>query len=64
MKEKDMFKVNGFLGIVLFLLLGAATVLAIIQFDSNGNYLLLVLGILCGLVMFLLLTGLTIVQPN
>ncbi|MED4207173.1 SPFH domain-containing protein [Neobacillus mesonae] len=64
MKEKDMFKVNGFFGVLLFILLGAAAVLGVRQFTLYENYVLLVLGVLCGLLMFFILTGFTIVQPN
>ncbi|GHI01313.1 SPFH domain-containing protein [Neobacillus kokaensis] len=64
MKEKEMFKVNGFLGVLLFLLLGAATVISMRQFTLDENYLFLVIGVLCGLVLFLLLSGFTIIQPN
>lgn len=64
MKEKEMSKLNGFLGVILFLLLGPATVLCVRQFTLNENFLFLVVGVLCGLVMFVLLTGFTIIQPN
>ncbi|MCM3570666.1 SPFH domain-containing protein [Neobacillus mesonae] len=64
MKEKEMFKINGFIGVVLFLILGAAAVLGIRQFTVNENIAFLVLGVLCGVVMFLLLSGFTVIQPN
>lgn len=64
MKEKEMFKINGFLGILLFLLGGALTAWNLIQFGLNESILSLVLAILFGVLTFLLLSGFTIIQPN
>ncbi|MGX6444219.1 SPFH domain-containing protein [Neobacillus sp. K501] len=64
MKEKEMFKVNGFLGVLLFLLGGALTAWNLIQFGLNESILALVLAILFGVLTFLLISGFTIIQPN
>ncbi|MBL4955189.1 SPFH domain-containing protein [Neobacillus sp. OS1-32] len=64
MTEKDMFKVNGFVGLLLFLLLGALTAVGIEQFVLKESFLFLVLAILCGLLTLLVFSGFTIIQPN
>lgn len=64
MKEKEMFKVNGFLGVLLFLLGGALTAWNLIQFGLNESILALVLAISFGVLTFLLISGFTIIQPN
>lgn len=64
MKEKEMFKLNGFLGIILFLLGVALTVLCLRQFSLNESLIFLVLSGVSGLITFLLLSGFTIIQPN
>lgn len=64
MKEKEMFKLNGFLGIILFLLCGALTAWSLIQFSLNESVIQFILAVICGLITFLLLSGFTIIQPN
>ncbi|WP_342431844.1 SPFH domain-containing protein [Neobacillus sp. FSL H8-0543] len=64
MKEKDMFKMNGFLGVLLFLLFVVITGFAIRHFVLNNDLIMLIVGIVTGLIAFLLLTGFTIIQPN
>ncbi|OAK69048.1 SPFH domain-containing protein [Lederbergia galactosidilytica] len=64
MQEKDMFKLNGLIGVVLFLIFVAVAAIGIWQFDVNENISLLVIGILCALLAALILTGFTIIQPN
>ncbi|AIM16766.1 SPFH domain-containing protein [Neobacillus sp.] len=64
MKERNLFKVNGFIGIVLFLLVGAVAVFGFRQFIFTGNVLFLFLAGLCALILLLLLSGFTIIQPN
>jgi regulator of protease activity HflC (stomatin/prohibitin superfamily) len=64
MKEKEMVKVNGFIGVFLFLLGSAFTAWNLIQFGLNESILSLVLAILFGVLTFLLISGFTIIQPN
>lgn len=64
MKEKEMFKMNGFLGIILFLMGGALTAWSLIQFGLNESFISLALAAVCGVLTFLLLSGFTIIQPN
>jgi regulator of protease activity HflC (stomatin/prohibitin superfamily) len=64
LKEKEMFKMNGFVGFILFLLLIVLTIFSIRQFSRYENVAMLILAILLGLMTFLLLSGFTIIQPN
>jgi regulator of protease activity HflC (stomatin/prohibitin superfamily) len=64
MKEKDMFKMNGFIGIILFLVFIGITIYSIRQYSLSANVAMIILAILCGLISFLILTGFTIIQPN
>lgn len=64
MKEKDMFKISGFFGVIVFLLFGGMTAFSFRQFTLNDNILMLVFGALFGVATFLLLSGFTIIQPN
>ncbi|WP_090767439.1 SPFH domain-containing protein [Bacillus sp. OK048] len=64
MKEKEMFKINGFLGVIVFLIFAVITVFSVRQFILSENLLMLVGTILSLLVAVLLLSGFTIIQPN
>ncbi|MGZ4161593.1 MAG: SPFH domain-containing protein [Neobacillus sp.] len=64
MIEKKIYKMNGFLGLLLFLLFVIFTVFFIRQFSLNGNLFMFFFTILCGLATFLLLSGFTVIQPN
>jgi regulator of protease activity HflC (stomatin/prohibitin superfamily) len=63
-KEKEIVKLNGFLGIVLFLFFISITVISFRQFALNENFLLFIVALLCALVTCLLLSGFTIIQPT
>lgn len=64
MQEKDLFKLNGFIGVLLLLLFGAGTIIGFWQFTVDENIAFLILSILSALLTFLMLTSFTIVQPN
>lgn len=64
MREKDMFKINGFLGVLLFLLIGAAAVISFRRFTFTESPMSFVIAVICVVVLFLLLSGLTVIQPN
>ncbi len=64
LKEKEMFKVNGILGVIVFLLFVAITIFSLRQFVLSENISLLILSIVSLLVTVLLLSGFTIIQPN
>ncbi|SDN74854.1 Regulator of protease activity HflC, stomatin/prohibitin superfamily [Bacillus sp. OK048] len=59
-----MFKINGFLGVIVFLIFAVITVFSVRQFILSENLLMLVGTILSLLVAVLLLSGFTIIQPN
>ncbi len=64
MKEKEVFKINGFMGLILALLVGTGAVLCIRQFDLNQNGAMLGLAILLAIIFVVGMTGFTIIQPN
>ncbi|WP_423800387.1 SPFH domain-containing protein [Neobacillus sp. SAB-20_R2A] len=64
MKEKDMYRINGFLGILLFLLVGAAAVYSFRQFTLTESPVSFILAVISAVVLFLLLSGFTVIQPN
>jgi regulator of protease activity HflC (stomatin/prohibitin superfamily) len=64
MKEKDMFKLNGFIGVFIELILLIGIVLSVRSFISNNQPSAIILGIVLLLVFLLLATGFSIIQPN
>lgn len=64
MREKDMFKINGFIGLLLLLILGVVSVIGFYQYEVNENVPLLVIAILSTILGIVCLTGFTIIQPN
>ncbi|MFC0188262.1 SPFH domain-containing protein [Fictibacillus aquaticus] len=61
--EKNVWKMNGFLGTLAALLLGAAGLYFVLNIPENGPVYLLAAA-LCGLLALLILSSLTIVPPN
>lgn len=59
-----MFKINGFLGVIVFLIFAVITVVCASQFILTENLLMLVLTVVSLLAAVLLLSGFTIIQPN
>ncbi|MEH7114864.1 SPFH domain-containing protein [Neobacillus niacini] len=64
MKEKEMFKMNGFLGGVIFLIFAAIAVFSIRQFIFTENIIMIIVFAIFVFAALLLLTGFTIIQPN
>ncbi|MGA9174936.1 MAG: SPFH domain-containing protein, partial [Thermoactinomyces sp.] len=64
MKEKDMFKLNGFIGLFIELILVIGIVLSLRSFILNGQTTAIILGIVLLFVFLLLATGFSIIQPN
>ena len=64
MKEKDIFKLNGFIGVVIVLFLMAATAHFVYNFVINERPFYLIIGILFFLLLVLSLTGFSVIQPN
>jgi regulator of protease activity HflC (stomatin/prohibitin superfamily) len=64
LKEKEMFKLNGIIGVFLFLLFGAITVFSFRQFILNENFVILAGTFIALILTVLILSGFTIIQPN
>ncbi|NRD80362.1 SPFH domain-containing protein [Bacillus sp. BRMEA1] len=64
MKEKDIGKINGFLGVILFLFFAILTLVCFSQFSRSDSITLFIAAILCALITILILSGFTIVQPT
>jgi regulator of protease activity HflC (stomatin/prohibitin superfamily) len=64
LKEKEMFKMNGFLGGVIFLIFAAIAVFSIRQFIFTENIIMIIVFAISVFAALLLLTGFTIIQPN
>jgi regulator of protease activity HflC (stomatin/prohibitin superfamily) len=64
MREKEMSKLNGFLGVILFLLIGAVTLFSFRQFVLYESFAYFAIAALLAVLLFLLLSGFTIIQPN
>lgn len=64
MKEKEIFKLNGFIGAFCVLLLVAIAAFFIRQFVLYGYVAMVIVGFLLVLVSAVLLTGFTVIQPN
>ncbi|MGJ7922774.1 SPFH domain-containing protein [Neobacillus sp. LXY-4] len=64
MKEKEIFKLNGFVGVGIVLLLGIAAVSLFRLFILDGNPASLIAFVIVALITAVLATGFTINQPN
>ena len=64
LKEKEMFKVNGLFGVILFLVFAGIVVFSFRQFILSENFLMLTVAIVFLLLTLLLVSGFTIIQPN
>jgi regulator of protease activity HflC (stomatin/prohibitin superfamily) len=64
MKEKNMLRLNGFIGVFIELILVIGIVLSLRSFILNGQTSAIILGIVLLLVFLLLATGFSIIQPN
>ncbi|MBB6444980.1 SPFH domain-containing protein [Bacillus benzoevorans] len=64
MKEKDIFKLNGFVGVFIVLLLLAAMAYFFISFTGSLVISDLIIAIVVALLLLIVLTGFTIIQPN
>jgi regulator of protease activity HflC (stomatin/prohibitin superfamily) len=64
LKEKEMFKLNGLIGVILFLLFGVMTVLSFRQFILTENFIMIIASLVSLILTVLVLSGFTIIQPN
>lgn len=64
MREKDMVKMNGFIGAIFLIIILAAAGYFFKNADDTGNNTMIAFGILTALIGILLLSGFTVIQPN
>ncbi len=64
MKEKEIFRLNGFIGVIIVLLLGVASAYLLQLFVLDENPVLLISFVITAIITAVLLTGFTINQPN
>ncbi|MEH6994552.1 SPFH domain-containing protein [Neobacillus drentensis] len=64
MKEKEMFKLNGVIGVILFLLFGAVTVFCFRQFILTESFIMIIVSFVSLIITVLIISGFTIIQPN
>lgn len=64
MKEKAIFKVNGYIGIVINIIVAAIAIFCFKEFILFENITMLVIAALLTLFIIVISTGFTVVQPN
>lgn len=64
MKEKNIGKVNGYVGLLILILLAGGALLAFKEFIENDSIPMMVVAVIAVLLFGLLGTGITVVQPN
>ncbi len=64
MKEKDIYKLNGFVGVLIILVLLAGFLISIRSVIINESLVSLIIAIILALVIAVGLTGFTVIQPN
>ena len=64
MKEKSIYKLNGFIGVIMILVLLAGVLSAFRSFVIHASAFSLIVAIILFLVLVTALTGFTVIQPN
>jgi len=64
MKEKSIYKLNGFIGVIMILVLLAGVLSAFRSFVIHGSAFSLIVAVILFLVLVTALTGFTVIQPN
>lgn len=64
MKEKDIWKINGYIGLVILLILGGGALFAFKEFIETNSIPMIAVTVIAALVFIVLVTGITVVQPN
>jgi regulator of protease activity HflC (stomatin/prohibitin superfamily) len=64
MKEKSIYKLNGFIGVIMILVLLAGVLSAFRFFVIHGSAFSLIVAVILFLVLVTALTGFTVIQPN
>jgi regulator of protease activity HflC (stomatin/prohibitin superfamily) len=64
MREKEIFKLNGLVGVILLIALGLVTAFTVRQFVLTESVSWIVIGAVCGVIWLVSLSGFAIIQPN
>jgi regulator of protease activity HflC (stomatin/prohibitin superfamily) len=64
LKEKEMFKLNGVIGVILVLLFGAVTAFSFRQFILTESFVMIIASFVSLIITVLIISGFTIIQPN
>ena len=64
MKEKSIYKMNGFIGVIMILVLLVGALFAIRSAIINESLVSIIIAIILFLIIVVGLTGFTVIQPN
>lgn len=64
MKEKDIWKINGYIGLIILLLLAGGALYTFKEFIETNSIPMVVVTVIAALTFMVLLTGIIVVQPN
>lgn len=64
MQEKNIFKVNGYIGVVLVIILAAVAAFCFREFYFSESIVMLVLTIVFALIFLVVASGFSVIQPN
>ncbi|WP_075981172.1 SPFH domain-containing protein [Bacillus massilinigeriensis] len=64
MQEKNIFKVNGYIGVVLAIILAAVAAFCFREFYFSESIVMLVLTIVFALIFLVVASGFSVIQPN
>lgn len=64
MEEKNIVKINGYVGIVIYIVITAAALLCFKEFILTGELTMLILTIVLAAIIVVASTGFTVIQPN
>lgn len=64
MKEKNIWKISGYIGLLILLLLAGGATYTFVQFIMTENISMIVSAVVLALLFILMFSGITVVQPN
>ncbi len=64
MKEKNIWKISGYIGLLILLLLAGGAAYTFVQFIMTENISMIVSAVVLALLFILMFSGITVVQPN
>lgn len=64
MKEKSLWKLNGFIGVLIAAVLAGVGVYFALQFMATGSVFPLVMAVIIGILFVVALSGFAVIQPN